>query len=47
MILAAVVAGMLLGRGGNDHAESSYGLEIAARWLTAQNRPLDWMKCIG
>jgi hypothetical protein len=46
MILAAVVAGMLLGCG-NDHAESSCGLEVAAGWATAQNRPLDWMKCIG
>ena len=43
----AVVAGMLSGRGDNDHIESCCRLEIPSQWVTAQSRPLDWMKRIG
>jgi hypothetical protein len=37
----------LSGRGSNDHIESCCRLEIAAQRVTAQSRPLDWMKRIG
>lgn len=42
----AVVAGMLPGRGSNDHIESRYRLGNRRPWVTAQSRALDWMKRI-